>query len=366
MNIYKYLWFFGTKPTDSSARLLPSGKHLEVSRDKTLLSAALDEGLDWPHNCKFGSCGECKCRLVKGKIKPMVDFSEALTKEELADDYILACQSRLTMDCDIEVELGDLIRVPARTCNAKVKSTQMLTSDIMAVTIGTDSDIPEGKDRPGLAGMWAELSIPGIDRPRSYSFASAPQNENKNEFTFFIRKVPGGKFTEWLFSEDRDPNECVTINGPFGSFYLREKETPIVCIAGGSGLAPIKAILEGGVNDQIKRDVIFLFGARTQADLYCLKEIEEIKNNWNKDSSFQFIPVLNMEPEDSDWDGARGMVTDYFEQEVIPNQSLNIKGWQAYLCGPPPMVDAASVCLTKNGILEDEIFYDKFTDSSNL
>ena len=155
------------------------------------------------------------------------------------------------------------------------------------------------------------------------------------------------------------------MNGPFGSFYLREKETPIVCIAGGSGLAPIKAILEGGVNDQIKRDVIFLFGARTQKDLYSLNEIEDIKNNWNKESSFKFIPVLNMEPEDSDWNGARGMVTDYFENEVVQKENLNLDGWQGYLCGPPPMVDAAGECLTKNGISQDEIFYDKFTDASN-
>lgn len=366
MNIYKYLWFFGTKPKDSTARLLPSGKSVDVKKNQTLLSAALEQGHDWPHNCKFGSCGECKCKLVKGKIKPMVDFSEALTKEELANDYILACQSRLTMDCDVEVELGDLIRVPARTCNAKVKSTTMLTSDIMSVSIITDSDIPDGQDRPGLPGMWAELSIPGLDRPRSYSFANAPQNEKKNEFTFFIRKVPGGKFTEWLFSDDRDPDECVTINGPFGSFYLREKETPIICIAGGSGLAPIKSILEGGVIDKIKRDVIFLFGARTQDDLYSLNDITEIENNWNDQSNFQFIPVLNMEPEDSDWTGARGMVTDYFEEEFIKKQGLNINGWQAYLCGPPPMVDAASDCLQKNGISHDEIFYDKFTDASNL
>jgi CDP-4-dehydro-6-deoxyglucose reductase len=105
--------------------------------------------------------------------------------------------------------------------------------------------------------MWAELSLPGLDRPRSYSYASAPQNENKNEFTFFIRKVPGGKFTEWLFDENRDPNESVSVHGPFGSFYLREKNTPIVCIAGGSGLHLSKQFLEGGVNDQIKRDVIF-------------------------------------------------------------------------------------------------------------
>ena len=365
MNIYKYLWFFGTKPKDSTVTLLPSGKTVHVSKSTTLLSAALEDGHDWPHNCKFGSCGECKCKLVKGKIKPMVDFSEALTKDELADDYILACQSRLTMDCEVEVELGDLVRVPASTHNTKVKSTNMLTSDIMALTIETEGDVPGGKERPGLPGMWAELSIPGLDRPRSYSFASAPQNENQNEFTFFIRKVPGGKFTEWLFSDKRDPDECVTMNGPFGSFYLREKKTPIVCIAGGSGLAPIKAILEGGVNDQIKRDVIFLFGARTQKDLYSLSEIEDIKNNWNQEASFKFIPVLNMEPEDSDWKGARGMVTDYFEKEVVQKENLSLDGWQGYLCGPPPMVDAAGECLTKNGISQDEIFYDKFTDASN-
>ena len=142
--------------------------------------------------------------------------------------------------------------------------------------------------------MWAELSIEGLDRPRSYSYAAAPKNEQPNEFTFFIRKVPGGKFTEWLFDNERDFSQKVVINGPFGSFYLREKNTPIICIAGGSGLAPIKSLLEGGVINQIKRDVIFLFGARTQEDLYCIKEIEELKLNWNKEHNFEFIPVLNM------------------------------------------------------------------------
>ena len=150
MNIYKYLWFFGTKPKDSTVTLLPSGKSVHVAKNTTLLSAALEDGHDWPHNCKFGSCGECKCKLVKGKIKPMVDFSEALTKEELADDYILACQSRLTMDCEVEVELGDLVRVPASMHNTKVKSTSMLTSDIMALTIETDSDVPGGRSVLGF------------------------------------------------------------------------------------------------------------------------------------------------------------------------------------------------------------------------
>ena len=214
--------------------------------------------------------------------------------------------------------------------------------------------------------MWAELSIDGLDRPRSYSFASAPKNESPKEFTFFIRKVPGGKFTEWLFDKNRARKQSITVNGPFGSFYLREKATPIVCIAGGSGLAPIKALLEGGVIDQVKRDVVFLFGARTQDDLYCVDELEEIKKNWNKEFKFDFLPVLNMEPEDSNWDGGRGFVTDFFEENVIKKNNLDISDWQGYHCGPPPMVDAASSLLQKHGIKVDEIFYDKFTDSSNL
>ena len=360
--MYKYLWFYGTKPVDSTATLLPSNKEVFVKQNESVLSAALDKGIDWPHDCKFGTCGACKCKLIRGKIKPTSDYSYTLTKEELANDYFLACQSRLTMDSTIEVDLGDLVRMPPRTSNALVKSTEMLTSDIMKLVIETDKEV----EHNALPGMWAELSIDGLDRPRSYSFASAPKNEQPKEFTFFIRKVSGGKFTEWLFDEKRDIKQCVTINGPFGSFYLREKSTPIVCIAGGSGLAPIKSLLEGGVLNQAKRDVVFLFGARTQEDLYCVKELEEIKNGWNKDYKFDFIPVLNMEPEDSNWQGGRGFVTDYFEKEVISKNNLNISEWQGYLCGPPPMVDAASELLVKHGIKTEEIFYDKFTDASNL
>jgi len=361
MNIYKYLWFFGTKPQDSYVTIQPSNKKVFVKADQSILSAALDQGLDYPHDCKFGTCGSCKTKLINGKIKPTSDYSYTLSKQELSDDYFLACQCRLTMDSEVEVELGDLIRKPPKKSNAKIISTNMLTSDIMSVVIKSNEDVKHD----ALAGMWAELSIGGLDRPRSYSYANAPQNENSNEFTFFIRKVPGGKFTEWLFDPNRDKNENVEINGPFGSFYLREKQTPIVCIAGGSGLAPIKSLLEDGVIKQVARDVVFLFGARTQSDLYCVEELNQIKNHWNKDYFFDFIPVLNMESQDSDWKGARGLVTDYFEDEYIKKKNLNISEWQGYLCGPPPMVDFGAELLKKHGIKSDEIFYDKFTDSSN-
>ena len=362
MNIYKYLWFLGDKPKDGKVTIQPSNKTIEVKNNQSILSAALDQGLDWPHDCKFGSCTSCKAQLTKGRIKPTSDYSQVLSKEEINDGYFLACQARVTMDCEVEVELGDLVRVPSIKTDAVISKTEMLTNDIMKVVVQTKNNI----EHAGLPGMWAELSIEGLDRPRSYSYAAAPKNEQPNEFTFFIRKVPGGKFTEWLFDTQRDSNQKVVINGPFGSFYLREKNTPIICIAGGSGLAPIKSLLEGGVINQIKRDVIFLFGARTQEDLYCIKEIEELKLNWNKEYNFEFIPVLNMEPEESGWTGGRGMVTDFFEEKYIKEKGLEISDWQGYLCGPPPMVDAACQLLEKHGINSDEIFYDKFTDSSNL
>ena len=362
VNLYKYLWFYGTTPVDSYITVLPANKKIFVKQNQSILTAALEQGLDWPHDCKFGTCSTCKCRLIEGRTKPTSDYSYTLSKEELNNDYILACQARAIMDSTIEVELGDLEKRPLATKNnAIIKTTELLTSDIMKIVIETEKDVEHNE----IAGMWAELSIAGLDRPRSYSFASAPQNAKPGEFTFFIRKVPGGKFTEWLFDENRDLDERLSINGPFGSFYLRDRGAPFICIAGGSGLAPIKSLLEDSVLKQIERDVIFLFGARTQKDLYCLDELNKIKNNWNKKSNFDFLPVLNLEPENSNWTGARGLVTDFFEEEYIKGKGIDISGWQAYLCGPPPMVDAAISALEKNGINTKEIFFDRFTDESS-
>ena len=218
MNIYKYLWFFGNKPKDGTMTIMPSNKKVFVKSNQSILNAALEQGLDWPHDCKFGSCSSCMGKVVKGKVKPTSDYSQVLTKEEIDDGYFLACQARPVMDCEIEVELGDLVRVPAIKNNALISETEMLTSDIMRVVVQTEQNV----EHAGLPGMWAELSIDGLDRPRSYSYAAAPKNEKPNEFTFFIRKVPGGKFTEWLFGNNRDVSQQVTVNGPFGSFYLRE------------------------------------------------------------------------------------------------------------------------------------------------
>ena len=222
----------------------------------------------------------------------------------------------------------------------------------------------DGLEHNGAAGQYSELMVKQVGSSRSYSFAKAPQNENPNELSFFIRNVPKGRFSRWLFSKD-PTGQKLELKTPFGSFYYRDAKGPMVCIAGGSGMSAVKAILEQAAIDQVERDAIYLFGARTQDDIYSKAELEDIQKKWNPNFKFEFVYVLNMEPEDSDWTGARGMVTDFLKSDYIEKGKLDMKECQGYLCGPPPMIDAAIKEFTAEGMSNEEIFFDKFLDSGS-
>lgn len=341
-----------------------SGEHkITVKAGDNLLNAALELGIPWAHDCRVGSCATCACKLKNGKIKALTDFSYVLDPDQLKDGMILACQTRLKSDVEIEVVLEDAVHAHQVTSfeGALSKITD-LTHDIKEIVITSDYPLP---DRSGVGGQYAEISKAGISAPRSYSYAKAPENETKDEVTFFVRKVPGGEFTEWLFAEDRS-GEKVTVSGPYGHFWLRPGQAPMVCIAGGSGVSSIKAILESAANEQVERDCLFLFGARTQEDLYCLEEMAEIGAKWNKNHSFEFVPVLNLEPENSDWSGGRGLVTDYMKDAYIDTGKLSLGEAQGYLCGPPPMIDAAIEVMVAQGMKKDNIYFDKFLDASSM
>ncbi len=331
---------------------------MEVAPGDTLLKAALNQGLAWPHNCRVGSCGTCRCRLVSGKIKPLNDFSYVLTKEEMDDGMILACQSSLRSDVEIEVTLDQpatALSMP-KTIGGEIVGARLLTHDIKEISIRLDEALPDY-----LAGQYAELSVPGlIEKPRSYSFAAAPGNEKPGHVSFHIRLVPNGEMTSWLHAADQT-GKRVTVTGPFGSFWLREPDStvPMVCIAGGSGMAPIKALLEQVSSDGFKREVTYVFGARTQKDLYCLDEMKAITECAN--GRFNFVPVLSLEPEDSDWTGLRGYCTD-----VLSPEKIDLPNSHAYLCGPPAMIDSAIEYLSRSGVKSANIFYDKFLDASSM
>lgn len=352
---------FGKTKKDFQARIQPSGDSVEVKAGDNLLKAGLAAGLRWPHDCRVGSCGNCRCRLVEGKIKPLSDFSYVLDGEQLNNGMILACQSQLKSDVviDVELEVDDGEAVSIGNSAAVLSSTRMLTHDIMELTITTEQPL-QANGRLYKAGQYADITFPGIAQPRSYSFAATEDDNDKCRLSFYVRHVPNGELTDWLFDDDRT-GSALTVSGPYGSFWLRDGNGPIVCIAGGSGMSAIKAILEQALADECPRDVVYLFGARTQADLYCIEDMQALSSEWNSGRSMRFVPVLSEEPQDSDWSGLRGLVTEH-----IAAQLQDWSAAQAYLCGPPGMIDAAVDILKQQGVSEGDIHFDKFLDAASM
>ena len=242
-----------------------------------------------------------------------------------------------------------------------IARTRKLTYDTMQLVVQCNQT---SSPMNGIAGQYATLATPSLSKPRAYSFATAPENEEANQHTFFVKLIHGGEFSGWLFKTDRI-GEPITLTGPLGQFVLDSSDNPMVCIAGGSGLSAIKAILEHAANRSVMRDVLFLYGARTQADLYCQDEIESIKRKWNGNYRFDHVNVLSVEPKGSGWAGPRGLVTEYFEKAHVKGGNFDIGKSRAYLCGPPPMVDAAVSMLADGGLTRDRIYYDKFEDASS-
>jgi NAD(P)H-flavin reductase/ferredoxin len=345
---------FGKSAKTHTVRVEPFGANLTVGAKETLLMAALKAGLPYPFECQVGSCTSCKARLVEGEIKALTDFAYVLEMDEIKDGYILACQSLAKSDLKIHVEsVEDGIEpLPIVTTEGLVTSVRNLTHDIYELCITLDTPMEY------MAGQYANLHVPGVADSRSYSFAAAPVTNGTQELTFHIRLVPGGEVSTWLEKGDVTGSQ-VQVDGPHGVFWLRHSDAPILCIAGGSGMAPIKAILEQAAQDNTSRQAVYLFGARTQADLYAVENMAAIKSKWT--SGFNFSPTLSEEPEASDWNGARGMVTEWIDKQT----NFELSQCHAYLCGPPAMIDAALPVLKDAGIHPKHIHFDKFTDRSH-
>jgi p-cymene monooxygenase electron transfer component len=330
----------------------PQGVRVEMQPGETILQGALAHGIAYPHNCTVGTCGSCKTQLCEGKVEALSDFGYALSKQEMAAGYILACQA-LPREALTVIEIADLGAdlPPPESMNGRIVSAEPMTHDIVKMVVETDRPVNF------IAGQYATFRTSEMrGRGRNYSFADAPQRGGTNALTFFVRKVPGGKFTEGLFSGAL-AGQTLSIEAPHGNFRLRPGDAEMVCIAGGSGLAPLLSVLEDMRKRRVRRRCALLFGARTQSDLYALDQIAALAQSWPE--PFEFVPVLSHESEGSDWKGARGWVTDAIAQRHAPS------GWEqaeAYMCGPPPMIDAGIAVMTQRGMPLDRIHYDKFTD----
>ncbi len=329
----------------------PSGVSFEVRRSQSILEAALAQGIAFPHSCTVGTCGSCKCRLVSGKIREITNFGYVLSAEELRGNVILACQAGAKTDVVLDVPGMESKRLqPAADFTARLSAVEDLTHDIKRLTIALDRPLRFD------AGQYVQLSVDAVFGARAYSLAMAPAANGNQTLEFFIRRVPGGEFTELLFAGHL-AELPLKVHGPAGNFWLRDSRAPMICIAGGSGLAPLIALLQDAAARQVGRNCVLLFGARSTADLYALDAIAAITAQWN--GAFKFVPVLSDAADDMSWTGARGLVTEHIATAA---QDLIAGDTQAYLCGPPPMIDAALPVLAGLGVAAEHIHFDKFLD----
>ena len=201
-------WFGKAEP--KSVTLRPFGIDVLVGPQETLLEAALAQGVAFPHSCTVGTCASCKCKLISGEVRAGVDFGYTLSKQELDAGYILACQAHPLSTAIVEVEGAGADAPDPSEFSGRIKSKAALTGDILAVTVVLDRPIRYA------AGQFATIQA-GTIPARSYSFADAPDRSGRADVTFFIRKAPGGAFTEPLFSGELDDRRLV-IHGPHGGF----------------------------------------------------------------------------------------------------------------------------------------------------
>lgn len=350
---------FSLEPQTYKLTVRPLGRTIEASEKATLLDAALDAGVPIPFSCNVGDCGSCICRLISGEVEELYP-SPVISPAQRQAGFLLACQTRAKSDVTVELPGADgaIDNHPVVKTEGTIVALEKLTHDILEVQV--ELDTPMGY----TAGQYAELAVPRVlEEGRNYSFAAAPAKGERNILVFHIRHVPGGAFTGWLHKEDRMGAKLRVI-GPHGQFALRNSTNPILCVAGGTGMAPILSLLEQGLLDGVKRDVTYFYGCRSQRDLYSVEAMNRLAADWS--GKFRFEPVLSEEPPGTDWQGRRGLVTQFLrnegENQVKQPAGKKLSDHEAYLCGPPGMIDAAFQILVDYGVDPNKIFFDKFVD----
>lgn len=248
-----------------------------------------------------------------------------------------------------------------RRCRARIVRLGKLTHDTWELVVQRDDGEPVLLAR---AGQFATLTVDGISAPRAYSFARDPAAEAPGEHTFVIRAVPGGEMSEWIAGPDRT-GTLLELAGPLGRFTLDDADGPMLFIAGGSGLSATYALIEAAHRLQLARDAHLFYGARARQDLYAGDAMQRFARDWHADHRFDYTEVLSEEAADSGWSGARGFVTDYLANTLLAAADFPAATVSAWLCGPPPMIDAGSALLLRAGVPAERIYRDVFEDASS-
>jgi benzoate/toluate 1,2-dioxygenase reductase component len=322
-------------------------RFIENREGEIVADASYRSRINIPLDCRDGVCGTCKSFCESGTYE-MGDYveDEAMTEDEEAEGYVLTCQMTPTSDCVIQIPAtSDVAKVGVSAHTGVLASIDTLSDTTTEFAITLDDRSALGF----LPGQYVNLQVPGTDQTRSYSFSSGPRAD---EVGFLLRNTPTGALPTYL-RERAKPGDRIEFQGPLGSFYLRPLQRPVLFLAGGTGLAPFLSMLDKLSQNSADHPIHLIFGVTNDADLV---KMEQLENYAKQLPTFSFACCVA--DEGSSYP-KKGYVTRYIEPEHLNGGDADV-----YLCGPPPMVDAAIALLEGKGVPEARIFYDKFTTTA--
>ncbi|MGB4346829.1 MAG: 2Fe-2S iron-sulfur cluster-binding protein [Burkholderiaceae bacterium] len=318
----------------------PLEQVLQVSPGANLLETLRANDVPISYSCMAGRCGTCRCKLVSGSL--LDTGREAKITNPAEGDYILACTSVLTENCAIEIpEPDEVVIHPARIIKATVTSITDATHDIKLICLQPAKPISFSP------GQYVSLQF-APDSVRPYSMAGLCTD---SELTFHVRHVPDGRVTGYVFNQLK-VGDSVRVSGPLGTAYLRTRhEGPMLCVAGGTGLAPILSIVRGAIAAGMDNPIHLYFGVRSPVDIYGMDQLKALQAE---------LPSLKLEvvvtsDDESSSQYRLGLITDAIAQDIP-----DFQGWRAYICGAPPMVEATAALVKQRGIEEQQVYADAF------
>lgn len=312
----------------------PLDRVVTAGAGANLLAVLREHEIPVSYSCTAGRCGTCRCKLVEGSV---MDAGQPVA----AGGHMLACTSVLEGDCTIEIpEPDEVIQHPARILKATVIAVESVTHDIRRLRLRP------AKPLAFSPGQYATLQFTP-DHIRPYSMAGLPDDE---DLEFHVRIVPNGLVSSYV-DRELEAGDTLRVSGPLGTSYLRTRhQGPMLCVAGGTGLAPVLSIVRGAIAAGMDNDIHLYFGVRSRRDLYATEVLERLAERHRN------LHVHLVVADGSGGDAARsGIVT-----EAVARDWPVLAGWRAYLCGAPPMVEAASALACERGIRPEHIYADAF------
>lgn len=312
---------------------------IEVDEDELVTDAAFRHKINIPMDCRDGVCGTCKCRCEEGEYELDFYMDEAMTEEEAEQRFVLTCQMTVQSDCVLAVPASSAVcKAAPAAVGAEVTGVEALSETSFGLHLSLDSPIAF------LPGQYVNITVPGTDVHRSYSFSSRP---GADDATFLIRNLPGGRMSGYLASASA--GDRVTLTGPMGAFYLRPITRPQLWLAGGTGLAPFLSMLEQLAATGSDQPVTLYYAVTRAADLV---ELDRVQDLAEKIGNVAVITILAAEEEAHE---RKGFVTDHVSAEDLNGGDVDV-----YLCGPPPMVEAVRTHFTALGAQPANFYFEKF------